>query len=196
MARKPSARDLARVEMAQAIDAVFPLVLDLHKRKPAPSLPRRLDALFKELSKPRPPRDPDEIEDLIWALWIGHADQRAASDMAAAVEAMAAGEMELADAVFERLVIEHPEWPEAWNKRAILDFIARRDARCVANIEVVLKLEPRHFGAVAGYAQICLRQNRPREARAAFQVALAINPHLQGLSEVISEIALGEGPVH
>ena len=196
MARKPGARDRARAEMAAAIDAVFPLVLGLKQRKPAASLPRRLDALFRELSKPRPPRDPDQIEELIWALWIGHEDQRAAMDMAAAVEAMAAGEMDLADAVFERLVADFPQWAEAWNKRAILDFIARRDARCVANIAAVLQIEPRHFGAVAGYAQVCLRQNRPREARAAFQVALSINPHLQGLSEVIDEIALGEGPVH
>lgn len=196
MARRPSARELAKADMATAIDAVFPLVLELRGRQPAASLPRRLDALFRELGKPTPARDPDEIEELIWALWIGHEDQRAAADMAAAVEAMSKGALDLADAVFDRLVTDYPDWPEAWNKRAILDFIAKRDAQCVANIGKALQLEPRHFGAVAGFAQICLRQNRPREARAAFQVALAINPHLRGLNEIISEIAVGEGPMH
>lgn len=197
MARRPaSARRLAQAEMANAIDEVFPLVVGLRQRKPVASLPRRLDPLFRELAKPRPARDPDEIEELIWAIWIGHEDQRAAADMAAAVEAMAKGAFDLADAVFDRLIADYPEWAEAWNKRAILDFIARRDAQCVANIGATLRIEPRHFGAVAGFGQICLRQNRPREARAAFQVALAINPHLQGLSQIIDEIELGESPVH
>jgi hypothetical protein len=53
---------------------------------------------------------------------------------------------------------------------------------------MTLLLEPRHFGAVAGFGQICLRNGHLNEARAAFQVALSINPHLRGLRELIAEL--------
>jgi Flp pilus assembly protein TadD len=85
--------------------------------------------------------------------------------------------------------VEHPTWPEAWNKRATLAFIEKRDAECLADIARVLELEPRHFGAVSGFGQICLRRGHLNEARAAFQVALAINPHLQGLREIITDLS-------
>jgi hypothetical protein len=52
-----------------------------------------------------------------------------------------------------------------------------------------LTLEPRHFGAVAGFGQICLRHGRPAEAKAAFEVALQLDPHLQGLRELINRLS-------
>jgi hypothetical protein len=48
--------------------------------------------------------------------------------------------------------------------------------------------DPRHFGAVSGFGQICLRNGFLNEARAAFQVALSLNPHLQGLREIIDDL--------
>ena len=190
------ARKQARGEAAAAIDAVFPLIMELRQRQPAASQPKRLDALFRDLAKLRPSRDPDEIEELIWAIWIGHANERAAADMTAVAEAMSVGAYDLAHAVCDRLVEEYPDWPEVWNKRATIGFIARKDAESLLDIAQTLRLEPRHFGAVAGFGQICLRQQRPREASAAFQMALAINPHLQGVAEIVREIAVIEGPMH
>ena len=190
------ARKNAKGEANAAIDAVFPLIMELRARRPAPGQPRRLDALFRDLGQIKPSRDPDEIEELIWAIWIGHDNERAAADMAALAEAMAAGANDLAHAVCDRLVEEYPDWPEVWNKRATIGFIARKDAESLLDIAQTLRLEPRHFGAVAGFGQICLRQQRPREASAAFQMALAINPHLQGVAEIVREIAVIEGPMH
>ena len=192
MARK----NVATAAAGAAIDAVFPLVLQLRQRQPAPGQPKRLDGLFRDLGQIKPSRDPDEIEELIWAIWIGHDDARATADMAAATEAMAAGALDLAAAVCERLAGQYPGWAEPWNKLATLAFIAKRDAEALTDIGRVLAIEPRHFGAVAGFGQICLRQQRPREASAAFQMALAINPHLQGVAEIIREIAMIEGPMH
>jgi hypothetical protein len=51
-----------------------------------------------------------------------------------------------------------------------------------------LRLEPRHFGAVSGFAQICLRRGYLEEARASFQMALRINPHLQGVGDIIEAL--------
>ena len=173
---------------AAAIEPVFSLILDLPGRRPAAELPRRLGALFRELKTATAERA-DEIEDLIWALWISHEDRTAEEIMGAAVEALASGDLAQARSLLDHLVDRHPDWPEAWNKRATLAFIEKRDAACLADIRRTLELEPRHFGAVSGFGQICLRQKHLNEARAAFQVALALNPHLEGLREIIRDLS-------
>jgi tetratricopeptide (TPR) repeat protein len=173
---------------ALRIDPVFHLVLDLSHRTPAASLPRRLNGLFRELASPEPARPADDIEDLIWAIWISHQDRDAEEAMGAAVDALASGEFANARELLDGLVEAHPDWAEAWNKRATLLFIEKRDEDSLCDIERVLALEPRHFAAVSGFGQICLRHGYLNEAKAAFQVALGINPHLQGLREIIEDL--------
>jgi tetratricopeptide (TPR) repeat protein len=166
------------------VDGLLSLVLDLPKRRPAALLPCRLDALFLELGKRRPGRSPEDIEDLIWSLWAVHPKPEAMNAMNNAMDTIAMGEYDLARAMLDQIIVEHPDWPEAWNKRATLSFMEKRDKESLSDIEQTLKLEPRHFGAIAGFGQICLRHGLPREARAAFLVALNINPHLEDLREM------------
>jgi tetratricopeptide (TPR) repeat protein len=184
----PNTKRRGMVAPASRIDAVLEIVVGLHTRGPDASLPRRLGPLFRELALEPPPRDPDEIEDMIWAHWIAHHDVSSSAAMAAAIEAMGAGAFDLARPMLDRLVAREPSWAEAWNKRGTLAFVEKRDGDALADIEQTLLLEPRHFGAVSGFGQICLRAGRLAEARAAFQVALAINPHLLGVREAIEEL--------
>ena len=188
--RKPDA------STAVLMDDLFALVMSLPERRPAPSLPRRLDGLFDELRAPKLRRPADDIEELIWAVWIAHEDVEASTDMATAIEAISLDASDLARPILDRIVERHPDWAEAWNKRATLAFIDRRDDESLADIARTLTLEPRHFGAVAGFAQLCLRRRMFREARAAFQMALAINPHLQGLDAIIAELADADQTLH
>lgn len=170
------------------IDSVFAQVMDLPLRRPSPQQPKRLDALFDELGQRRPSREPDDLEDLIWAIWIDHANARASASMAAATQAMMAGERDLARPILDRLIEDHPDWAEAWNKRATVAFLDKRDDQSVEDLAETLRLEPRHFGAVSGFAQICLRRGYLEEARASFQMALRINPHLQGVGDIIEAL--------
>ncbi len=193
MAASPHAAGLSRQDR---IDRVLELVLNTRTRAPANHLPKRLNGLFRELSKPEPANDPDDIEDLIWALWISHPEGGAATAMANACEAMAAGAFDLAKPILDELVARYPDWPEAWNKRAILSFIARHDEACLADIEQTLQLEPRHFGAISGFAQICVRQRRHIEAKAALTIALEIDPHLLGLRELMKTLDTPKRSMH
>lgn len=177
------------------LDRVLSLALD-RRRQPAVHLPKRLNGLFRELGKNCPSNNPDTIEDLIWALWISHPDPEAEAAMSRACEAMAAGAPDLAAPMLDRLVAAHPTWPEAWNKRAILRFIGRDYAGCLADIAHALELEPRHFGAISAFAQLCLKIGRPIEARAALAVAIEINPHLRGVRELMNQIVTPRGALH
>jgi tetratricopeptide (TPR) repeat protein len=187
--------DASSTTLSDLFDTVLDLVIDRGARAPAPCLSKRLRGLFKELQAEHPCRPVEETLDLIWAHWISHSCDIPASLMVTAIEAIAARDFARARPVLDQLVALEPDWSEAWNKRATLSFIEGRDAEALADIAKTLELEPRHFGAVSGFGQICLRHGRYREAKAAFQVALAINPHLQGLREAIAEIDGLKSPV-
>jgi tetratricopeptide (TPR) repeat protein len=141
------------------------------------------------LAKPHSESTADEIEDQIWALWVSHEDRVAEETMAAAIEAMGTGALHEAGPLLDGLVARYPDWPEAWNRRATLASIEQRDADSLEDIKRTLELEPRHFGAIAGFGEICLRHGLLNEARAAFQIALALDPHLEGLREILDDLA-------
>ena len=152
-------------------------------------LPHRLTALFRNWPRWSPIRPIEEIEDQIWALWSSHEDRLAEETMAAAVDAIGSGSLRQARPLLDHLVTKHPCWAEAWNKRATLASIEKRDADSLLDIAQTLRLEPRHFGAVAGFGNICLRHGHLNEARAAFQIALFINPHMDDLRDMLENLS-------
>lgn len=140
----------------------------------------RLDDLFDTLARTDDMLVSGEVEDLIWALWTSHDDAEAEACLDRAIHHVAAREFEPAEMLLDELLKVQPDYAEAWNKRATLYFLENRDQESVTDIVRTLELEPRHFGAICGFAQICLRHGRRAEALAAFEAALAINPHMAG----------------
>jgi tetratricopeptide (TPR) repeat protein len=163
----------------------------LDHRRPAPSLPPQLDVLFAKLTADPMARDAFEIEDKIWEIWTDHPDPLPASMMDNAISAVAQKRYDTAENLFTELVSLRPEWAEAWNKRATLYFLQGRDDDSVGDIHRVLELEPRHFGALSGFAQICLRAGDRGSALVAFETALRINPHLTMVQEAVAELRHG-----
>jgi tetratricopeptide (TPR) repeat protein len=176
-------------------EACLKLVMSLDTVRPAAAQPKRLDGLFRELSHFHPRRPAYELQDLIWAVWTNHSDPYADEAMEQAINAMALKHFDMAQLVLDALVDARPDWSEAWNKRATLNFIRGADTAAVADIMETLKREPRHFGAISGFAQICLRHGRSADALAAFEVALGINPHLEGVAALVAEMHARGGRV-
>ena len=58
----------------------------------------------------------------------------------------------------------------------------------IGDIERTLALEPRHFGALSGLGQICLRHGERAGALIAFDAALRVHPHLPGLREAAEKL--------
>lgn len=179
------------------IQDTLKLVLSLAERKPARSLPRRLDVLFRRLAETRDGLEAQETEDLIWGLWMTHSKRDAEEQLERATRAIAAREFEAAEVLLDRLVHDHPEYAEAWNKRATMYFVQGRDTESLADIRRTLELEPRHFGALAGFGQICMRHGDRVAALFAFDAALAVNPHLASVRAMAAELtAEGAKTVH
>jgi len=58
----------------------------------------------------------------------------------------------------------------------------------IADVQKTLALEPRHFGALWGLGTIDAALEHDEEAIDAFEKALAVNPHMQGVSEQIEAL--------
>ena len=70
----------------------------------------------------------------------------------------------------------HPRFAEAWNQKAFAHFLREEYDASLADIERVLELEPRHFGALGGRAVILMRQGRMRLAQSLLREALEVHP--------------------
>jgi tetratricopeptide (TPR) repeat protein len=166
------------------------LILTLEGRKPASSLPGALNALFLRLADPALANAAD-VEDAIWALWHEHREPAAVEVMERAIVALGRKQYDVAETRLTALVELHPDYAETWNKRATLLFLLERDEESLADIARTLQLEPRHFGAICGFGQVCLRRGERAGALAAFEAALRINPHLAGIRDAAEKLRDG-----
>lgn len=142
----------------------------------------RLDDLFAALAAAPDAATADAIDARIWRIWMVPADPELAARMAAVLAAEQGGDLATALDLLDRLVVTYPDYAEGWNQRATVEFQLGRYAASLADIDRVLTLEPRHFGALGGRVLIYLAEgNRPLAIRAML-AALAIHPFLAELA--------------
>ncbi len=163
------------------------------ERKP-PAIVRAdlLDSLFARLRKVESPVEAQTVERAIWELWMRSDSPTAELLLAQAIKALGAGEEQPSLAILNKLIAVHPDFAEAWNKRATVYFMIGRYDDSLADINHVLDLEPRHFGALSGLGMIKQQQGDKKAALAAFRDALAVNPQLEGAKQAVEELAADE----
>ena len=103
--------------------------------------------------------------------------------------AMDAQQMDVAMKLLDALVKLRPDWVEAWNRRATLYYLQNDYGRSLQDIQQVLIREPRHFGALAGLGMIMQDLGDNKRALDAFRKALAINPHMDKVPELVRTLS-------
>jgi tetratricopeptide (TPR) repeat protein len=95
---------------------------------------------------------------------------------------------------FRALLEKAPRFAEAYNQRAIVFFRLGDMAKSIADCEKALRLNPYHFGAASGMAQCFMKQKKLRAALRSYRRANRVNPHLDGVKQVIDSLErmLGE----
>ncbi|MEL6197804.1 MAG: tetratricopeptide repeat protein, partial [Pseudomonadota bacterium] len=89
---------------------------------------------------------------------------------------------------FDDLVRLAPDFAEGWNQRATAYFLQGDYGRSMRDIEVVLTLEPRHFGALSGLGIILDRTGNADGAVAAYRRALELHPNLEGAQRGVDRL--------
>ncbi|MEP5262745.1 MAG: tetratricopeptide repeat protein, partial [Nitratireductor sp.] len=91
---------------------------------------------------------------------------------------------------FDEVVTLAPGFAEGWNKRATIHYVRDDYARALRDIEQVLRLEPRHFEALAGLGVILEELGDKKGALDAYRKAVDIDPWLLNGRERIRPLEL------
>ncbi len=151
-----------------------------------------LDRLFASLHKASDEQAAKAVEEKIWELWSRFDSPTAEVLLGQAVVAMGAAENAASLEILDRIVAAFPTYAEAWNKRATLHFALGNYDASLKDIDKVLDLEPRHFGALAGRGMIYQRQENWTAALNAYREALSMNPSMTGVKNAVQELSRRE----
>ena len=148
----------------------------------------QLDKLFGHLHDASAADDADKTVADIWSMWNHNSSPTAEVLLSEASAAMGSHEYDAAEQILIQLIESYPDFAEGWNRRATLYFMEQRYDASLVDIEHVLALEPRHFGALAGKAAILRAQHKDIEALKVLKETLVINPHMASVVEAIKEL--------
>jgi tetratricopeptide (TPR) repeat protein len=108
--------------------------------------------------------------------------------MLRAKAAIEAQKVDVALKLLDAVIKLRPDYVEAWNRRATLYYLKNDYTHSLEDIRQVLIREPRHFGALAGLGMIMQDIGDERRALEAFRKALAVNPHLEKVPDLVKSL--------
>ena len=149
-----------------------------------------LDALLERLAASADADEADELEARIWSYWAASGSDSVDLLMSYGLEALEAQELEEALRIFNHITSLAPGYAEGWHKRSAVNFLLDDYQGSLGDLEHVLRLEPRHFGALSGLAIILQELGDEQGALAAYRKALAVRPFLPGAQEAVAELTV------
>ena len=151
-----------------------------------------LNNLFKQLKNTEATKA-IEIENKIWKIWSTHPSSdrkgyRLTELLAHGSFLMTQKELSKAYEVFSQIILADPNWSEAWNKRAIVLYLLGRYEQSLMDIDEVLKLEKRHFGALSGQGLVQTELKNYNKAINSYKKVQRIYPSMQAPKVMIPRL--------
>jgi len=138
-------------------------------------------------------KDPDPVvngmaEHALWSIWFRSGCCEANHQLAKGAQAMENQDLAQAIQHFSRAIEIDPKFAEAYNQRAIANYLLDHFNESIDDCRRTTELMPCHFGAWAGMGHCHAHQGRMAAALACYRKALSINPHLECLTEACEEL--------
>jgi tetratricopeptide (TPR) repeat protein len=149
---------------------------------------RTLNFLFGALKAAPDEETAKAIEQRIWALWTISKSDTTNILMSRVQEAIEQKDLPLAIKLLDAIVKIKPDYVEAWNRRATIYYMQKEYGRSISDIGHVLKLEPRHFGALTGLGLILQDMGDDKQALQVYRRALAVDPHLEHIPDIVKAL--------
>ena len=147
-----------------------------------------LDRLFLELKKNIPSKS-SNIEQQIWLLWSTHpSDEKLTSLLDEGSRLVQDQKLYKAISIFTDAIELDPTWAEAWNKRATVFYMVGEFQKSQNDIDKVLVLEQRHFGALAGQGLVNIQLKNYEKAIKSYEKAQEIYPAMRSPKIMIKQI--------
>jgi len=148
----------------------------------------RLDKLFYEL-KNLNSKSTSEIEQQIWKIWSTHPSNKELTvKLEEGSSLVRVNEFSKAIEIFTEVIDKDPKWAEAWNKRATVLYLIGDYQASQNDINKVLSLEKRHFGALAGQGLVNIKLKNYKKAIESYEKAQEIYPSMHSPKIMIKQI--------
>ncbi len=154
----------------------------------------KLVGLFEQLSKAPDAETALPIEQVIWQTWLDFPDEEARSEVQRAYDTFTEGRPYIALAILDKVLAKHPNWAEAWNRRATYNYMLGRYDASIRDVMRVLELEPKHFGALSGLGAIYIALGDDDKALRYYEQALAVHPNMPSAQEQAEMLRERIGP--
>lgn len=175
---------------------------------PAPEAKAKPKAPQRSSSMPRTPAEREKTLSDLYALLATSDDEDAAKAVSDAIErvwlhsgsatvdllmersmkAMTDKKNALALKLLDAVVDLAPDFTEAWNRRAYVHFVQKDTERALGDLRRALALDPNHFKALDGLAQILREMGQKKPALKAFRQLLDIHPYWSGAQQAVEEL--------
>ena len=149
-----------------------------------------LDRLYAQLAEAPTEEAGRALESAIQSVWLESGSPSIDLLMRRGLDALREDDYDRAYFYFDEVVTLAPGFAEGWNKRATIHYIREDYARALGDIEQVLRLEPRHFEALAGLGVILEELGDKKGALEAYRKAVEIDPWLLNGKERIRPLEL------
>ena len=150
---------------------------------------KNLDLLFQKLKKENNQKIALTIEDKIWELWTTHnTDNSLTQMMNYGIVLMNNRNYDEANRIFTKIINADPNWAEGWNKRATVYYYQKKYKLSQADIDKVIELENRHFGALSGQGMVQIKLDNLEKALDSYKKVLEIYPSNKTAKTLVDEI--------
>jgi len=166
-----------RAVVAALIGPVLIVLLSLGPASAQATNNAALDSLFAQLRVAPDAAAAKAIDQQIWMTWMSPDDPALRARMQQGLLKLS-GNPAAALADFQAIAADYPDYAEAWNQLATLHYVLGDYETSLAEIDKVLALEPRHFGALSGRALIYRNQGKRALALKDIAAALSLHPFL------------------
>jgi tetratricopeptide (TPR) repeat protein len=113
----------------------------------------------------------------LWQRWFHQKGEVGNRQLQAAQTLINQGQLDTVEALLSSLVVELPDFAEAWNRRAVLYYLQHRYLEAMADCQRAIDLVPYHFGALHGLGLCYAALGQYEEAIQAFRRALVVQPY-------------------
>ena len=149
----------------------------------------KLNKLFNQLKNNSDASMAFEVEMKIWNIWSTHPSQENLTQLLAnGSNLMTQHKLNKAYETFSKVISLDSNWAEGWNKRATVLYMLGRYEESQEDINEVLKLEKRHFGALSGQGLVQIELKNYERAINSYKEVQKIYPSMQSPKIMIPQL--------
>ena len=151
----------------------------------------QIDKLFDQLKNTTKYEESKKIESEIWNLWITHPTNESLTNLLSDGSFyMSQNNLESAYETFTKTINLDPNWAEAWNKRATVLYLMGKYELSQADINKVLEIENRHFGALSGQGLVQTALKNYQKAIDSYIEVHKVHPNMRSPLIMIEKLQL------